>query len=263
MDRGLVFDVGAHAGDDTDFYLHKGFRVVAVEAVPSLCDHLRQRFASFHGQLSIVNAAISKDGGPVRFFANPGLSIWGTSHADFAARSAALGYPSQEIAVPGRRFQDILAEYGIPYYLKIDIEGDDMLCLQALQDFPDRPQYVSLESNKTNWKALLEEFELFRKLGYRKFKIVDQRFHKLTKPPIPAKEGQTIDYTFKGHCSGLFGEEIPGPWLNAEQAVARYREIFHYYRFFGDHGILPGAIRNLFPSHRKWGGAWYDTHASL
>jgi hypothetical protein len=28
----LIFDVGFHRGEDTDFYLKKGFRVVAVEA---------------------------------------------------------------------------------------------------------------------------------------------------------------------------------------------------------------------------------------
>ena len=30
-----IFDLGFHEGGDTDFYLRKGFRVVAVEAYPS------------------------------------------------------------------------------------------------------------------------------------------------------------------------------------------------------------------------------------
>ncbi len=30
----LVFDVGAHKGEDSDFYLNLGYRVVAVEANP-------------------------------------------------------------------------------------------------------------------------------------------------------------------------------------------------------------------------------------
>ena len=259
----MIFDVGAHTGDDTDFYLKKGFRVVAVEALPSSCNQLRSRFASYNGPLSIICKAITADGRPVKFFANPGVSIWGTSRPDFAARNAAQGQPSQEITVPGIRFHELLTAFGIPYYLKVDIEGDDLLCLRALKDFASRPQYVSIESDKLAWKNLLAEFELFRNLGYRRFKIVDQRFHKLTRPPIPAREGRTIEYTFRGHVSGLFGEEIPGPWLTEQQAITRYRGIFRYYRFFGDNGILPGAIRNLFPEHRKWGAAWYDTHAAL
>lgn len=42
-DENLIFDAGAHRGDDTDFYLGKGFRVVAAEANPILVDHLRRR----------------------------------------------------------------------------------------------------------------------------------------------------------------------------------------------------------------------------
>ena len=36
MDPKLVYDVGVHRGDDTAYYLHKGFRVVGVEANPAM-----------------------------------------------------------------------------------------------------------------------------------------------------------------------------------------------------------------------------------
>ena len=29
----LVYDLGMHNGDDTDYYLHKGYRVIAVDPV--------------------------------------------------------------------------------------------------------------------------------------------------------------------------------------------------------------------------------------
>ena len=32
----LIYDVGAHKGENSDFYLRLGFRVVAVEANPML-----------------------------------------------------------------------------------------------------------------------------------------------------------------------------------------------------------------------------------
>ena len=37
MHTDLVFDIGMNNGDDTAYYLHRGFRVVAVEADPILC----------------------------------------------------------------------------------------------------------------------------------------------------------------------------------------------------------------------------------
>jgi hypothetical protein len=36
MDGNLIYDFGMHDGADTDYYLRKGFRVVAVEADPLL-----------------------------------------------------------------------------------------------------------------------------------------------------------------------------------------------------------------------------------
>ena len=41
VDRSLIFDVGCNDGQDSDFYLKKGFRVVAVEANPALCELLK------------------------------------------------------------------------------------------------------------------------------------------------------------------------------------------------------------------------------
>jgi hypothetical protein len=40
----LIYDLGCHNGQDSDFYLKKGFTVVAAEAYPGLCDRLKLRF---------------------------------------------------------------------------------------------------------------------------------------------------------------------------------------------------------------------------
>ena len=36
MQKDLIYDVGFHRGEDTEFYLAKGFKVVAIEAHPEL-----------------------------------------------------------------------------------------------------------------------------------------------------------------------------------------------------------------------------------
>jgi hypothetical protein len=41
----LIYDVGFHVGEDTEFYLKKGYRVLAVEANPELCARGQMRFA--------------------------------------------------------------------------------------------------------------------------------------------------------------------------------------------------------------------------
>ena len=40
----LIFDVGMHKGEDTHYYLLKGFDVVAFEADPNLVQFSKRRF---------------------------------------------------------------------------------------------------------------------------------------------------------------------------------------------------------------------------
>ena len=40
----LIYDVGMHRGEDTQFYLRKGFRVVAFEANPENVSFCRNKF---------------------------------------------------------------------------------------------------------------------------------------------------------------------------------------------------------------------------
>jgi FkbM family methyltransferase len=72
MTARLIFDIGANNGDVTAFYLAKGFRVVAVEADPSLCTGLEARFAVevASGDLIIENVGVAGSDGTLDFYVN-------------------------------------------------------------------------------------------------------------------------------------------------------------------------------------------------
>jgi FkbM family methyltransferase len=265
MNAQLIYDVGAHLGEDADFYLRKGFKVVAIEANPVLAERLRERFRSnlSEGSLFIVDAAIAENPGEVDFYINQSNSVWGTIRPEWAERNFSLGAPSELVRIKAITFPEVLGKHGVPYYLKIDIEGADVLCLEGLIDKPDRPKFVSIESEKRSWNALLHEFEIFKRLGYSRFKIVDQTQIDRHKPTNPAAEGRYVEHKFELGSSGLFGEELPGKWLTARQAIRRYRCIFLRYRLLGDTGILRILLR--VPGFRKIlkPAPWYDTHAMI
>ena len=44
LKNNLIFDVGMHKGEDTDFYLNKGFYIVGFEADPELIVFCKNRF---------------------------------------------------------------------------------------------------------------------------------------------------------------------------------------------------------------------------
>jgi 16S rRNA A1518/A1519 N6-dimethyltransferase RsmA/KsgA/DIM1 with predicted DNA glycosylase/AP lyase activity len=56
----LIYDVGMHTSEDTEFYLKKGFRVVAFEADPELAQRCREKFSAAieQNRLVIVEGAI-------------------------------------------------------------------------------------------------------------------------------------------------------------------------------------------------------------
>jgi FkbM family methyltransferase len=264
----LIYDFGMHDGSDTALYLAKGFRVVAVDAMPALCEHAGRRFASevASGQLTVVNKAIVDRSGPVSFYANP-LTAWGSVYEAWAQRSAQLGSPSVSlITVEGVTAAELFTEYGTPYYAKIDIEGADQLVLEGLRVCDTPPRYVSVESDKVSWQKVVADFDLLEQLGFRRFKVVPQHKVEEQVAPNPPLEGKYVDHRPAFGSSGFFGEEAPGQWLTRDQAIARYRKIFTRYRLLGDRisgkrDPVSVALQLL----RKTVAAdpgWYDTHAT-
>lgn len=261
----LIFDVGMYLGEDTEFYLKKGFRVVGVEADPTNCAAVARRLSDdvARRRLIIVNAAVHTQPGRIPFYRNLDIAVWATAELDRVDLSISLGTRVERIDVDAVQMESVLATYGIPYYLKVDIEGSDMLCVEALRHFQDRPKYLSIESSKKTLANVRTEIELMTALGYRDFKVVPQQAVSKQVPPIPSREGRNLDWRFPYGASGLFGEEAPGEWLDAERAMRAYRPIFRAYRLVGDKPLIRSARVRKWLKRLGLEAGWYDTHARL
>jgi FkbM family methyltransferase len=219
-----------HRGEDSVYYLRKGFRVVAFEAHPELVEAARDRFVADigDGRLVIVPGAITGDGrGTVTFYSHSRMSIWGTTDPSRAARNEIMG-PSIEVTVPAVDFARCLRDHGVPHYLKIDIEAADMLCLEALLavELDQRPRYASIEAESDAWSAVVRQFDLLEQLGYSRFAIVQQALIGNREGRITTRDGRMVPYRFEMHSSGPFGEDLPVSWLGKADAMRRYRWIF-------------------------------------
>jgi FkbM family methyltransferase len=232
MINDLIYDVGMNTGDDTAYYLHRGFRVVAVEANPRLVDHAQQRFPEeiANGRLIIEGVGIAETEGEAPFWVCERLSEWSSFDRSIASREGSIHH---SITVPTVRFGSILRKYGVPFYLKIDIEGSDSLCLKDLTA-ASAPSYISVEANG------IELLDQLRQLGYPRFQCISQfHFIPIELPPSPLQlaleEAQAgnhslerfhsfNDWTFVTGSSGPFGADLPGRWQTFEEMKRTFAE---------------------------------------
>jgi FkbM family methyltransferase len=164
----LIYDIGAAYGDDSAYYLHKGYRVVAVEANPLAISQLKQRFDSEtrQGRFTLVPLAIAADEREALFWVcddDPNISSFDRS------RAGHNGARHHSILVQTCRFRALVNKYGTPLFCKIDIEGSDTYCLRDLT-LDTRPPFISAELCPGD-----HHIERLRDLGYTRFKILSQR----------------------------------------------------------------------------------------
>jgi FkbM family methyltransferase len=271
MKDDLIFDVGLHRGEDTAYYLAKGYRVVAFEADPRSVAFCEQRFNQeiASGRLRIVAGAITEDPSveSVTFYVNKGKSVWSTASAEWV--KSKKRWTSKTIAIASARV-DILKtfmEHGTPYYLKIDVEGVDRHVLRTLSTLPDRPKYLSFESEKFSFASLLADLELVESLGYRRFKVVQQATIPGRTITASDRFGATFNYRFEKHASGGFGEEAEGRWVTKREVVDIYRRVFVAYQRLGEQSFLGRyfdlPLRMTRRIVRRGLPGWHDLHATL
>lgn len=215
----LIFDIGMHEGWDAAYYLAKGFRVVAVDANPALCENARAKFAReiSYGRLTILNVGIADTECDLDFYITSNKTDWSSFKRDFAARF------DGEVEVATIRcitLGSLLRDFGVPYYLKIDIEGHDRSAIISLSQQKILPRYVSVE-------ATVGDFcQLMAPLGYGGFKIINQVYIAHVPPKFPPLEGGYTDMKFvPSHHSGPFGDETYGRWLQPEEFLAEYKRV--------------------------------------
>ncbi len=168
-DDGLIFDLGMNNGDDSDFYLKRGLCVVALEANPTLCERAANRFANAieAGRLTIINAAIWESSGEQTFYINLENDHWSSLDLGWASRN---GSAYKAVQVRCLTLPQLFSTHGVPFTLKIDVEGVDHLVLGQLHGLPLLPRFVSVEDCRFGYDYM----ESLARCGYDGFKLFDQ-----------------------------------------------------------------------------------------
>ena len=238
-----IIDVGMHDGNDAEYYALRGFKVIAFEANPQLSEAARARFEESKLDIKVRNCAISDTPGiRQKLFVNRSNLQWSSLKKALGERNGGADEVEVECVDLG---EQLLAQKDQIHMIKIDIEGFDRVAVLQLEKSGIIPDYLSVENGSVDF------LNSFLRMGYKKFKLSNQKYISSMKLPKYSKHGKQIEWNFHPHSSGPFGNDIPSPWLEED----RMREII----------AALDAGRNKTVTPNLWGESvgWFDMHASL
>jgi FkbM family methyltransferase len=170
---GLIFDIGANQGAKTDVFLRLGARVVAVEPDDACSRSLEKRFLELRIRprpVTIVTKAVSNRVGTEEMLMDgPGSAVntmsakWAESlkknKGTFPYGHCGLEFDHTRL-VETTTIDELIAQHGVPYFVKIDVEGHELSALRGLH----RPvPYLSFEVNLPEFRP--EGLECIRVLA--------------------------------------------------------------------------------------------------
>ena len=246
----LIYDIGVGAGQDTYFYLNKGFNVIGIEADPVEYHNLQEKFATEinSGSLILVNAvATNSVQSTVNFYRD----------SVFPPRSSIFHKTGMLYDIPTVNYSKLVSQFSTPYYCKIDIEGSDVNFLKSMNE--NLPKYTSAEVFNINVINQLQE------IGYTKFKLVNQSYsywlHSRYAYQKTFENSLTEGKTFVGELpiwlnekgllewSGLFGQELDNDWVDFNKVKYMWR--------------IGQEFNSKFPGSFSGGAPVYDCHATF
>jgi FkbM family methyltransferase len=142
----LVFDIGANVGEYTEVFAGLGARVVAVEPNPSLLPILNKIRPFDRIIVNSVAVGSSRGVADLLMCESVGLSTLSRDWLDVAKNSErfqGLRW-NQEVQVPVSTLDALIQLYGMPSFIKIDVEGFEREVLAGLSL---APRFLSFEIN--------------------------------------------------------------------------------------------------------------------
>jgi FkbM family methyltransferase len=139
----IIFDIGANHGAKTSIFLRLGARVVAVDPDKTNQKMLKDQFARYRlarKPVAIVGKAVSDRVGVTRFWIDePGsakntlnrkwVDILREDRVRFGERLEFAG----EVEVATTTLEHLIAKYGSPFFIKIDVEGHEANVIRGLK----------------------------------------------------------------------------------------------------------------------------------
>lgn len=167
----LVIDVGANLGNRTKIFWKHGASVVAVEPQPGCADFLRSVFAG-KSRFTLVEAALGPEPGQAAMMISSDHMISSLSPAWVKAVRESGRFRDCEwnrtVTVAVETLDSLIARYGSPAFIKIDVEGFED---QVLAGLSQRVPALSIEFTPEFQQGTQRCIEHLTRLGEARFQF--------------------------------------------------------------------------------------------
>jgi FkbM family methyltransferase len=164
----LIFDIGANKGEKTDVFITKAEKVICFEPNPDLAKLLKEKYANKN---VIVNDVAVSDSIGEKIFSIANVDTISTLEDDWITNSRFSNREytwDKKITVKTTTLDQIIEEYGIPDYVKIDVEGHEHRVLLPFTKLIPNTIF-SFEWSEEHKSKIISILNHVHSLGYDKF----------------------------------------------------------------------------------------------
>ena len=127
----LFFDIGAHLGEKSKKLLDKNLKIVMLEPLPQCVKQLKEKFKN-NKNIEILQKAVGRTMGNMTLEVNSKMPTISTMAKHWKNGRFSNQKWDQKISVEVTTLAHLIKIYGLPNYIKIDVEGFELDVLLGL-----------------------------------------------------------------------------------------------------------------------------------
>jgi FkbM family methyltransferase len=168
----LVFDIGANIGENTALFASLGAKVIAVEPIEICAAAIESGATRANLDVRVEQCAVGRQDSTLELaVCSRALDISSASPKwiDAMRRAGrARGPWDRRVVVPVTTLDALIARYGTPSFIKVDVEGYEAEVLYGLSE---RVDAISVEAHRAVLETAVACLEHLRELGYVRFAV--------------------------------------------------------------------------------------------